>query len=362
MNIVVENWEIVKERWKEWWNGTLDKGPIISVTAPLEKLRETPIETRKPRTLKDEWLNIEYRANLMHNRNMSTWFGGDAIPSCRGSFINFGPGSIAGYLGSKPEFMPGTIWFHELEDNSLENIEKTLHYDPDNQLWNSTKKLTGAIADISHGDFLTTFADIGGVMDILSSLRGTQNLLMDLIGSPEMVKRCENRIMELWFQYYKELKEIMDASGQDGYTTWMSCWSDKTWYPLQCDFSAMISPDMFKEFAVPRLKQQSEGLDYSVYHWDGIGQIPHLDHLLAIDEINALQWTPGAGNPSAESGKWLPLHKKITEAGKGTVIYVNDPQEAFNLVRKVCPDRTVFLISASSRKEGEDILKKFQNY
>ena len=179
MNIV-KDWEMVKEKWKEWWNGTLDKGPIISVTAPLEKLREPPIETRKPQTLKDEWLNIEYRANLMHNRNMSTWFGGDAIPSCWGSFTNFGPGSIAGYLGSKPEFMPETIWFHELENNSLENIEKILHYDPDNQLWNSTKKLTGAIADISHGDFLTTFADIGGAMDILSSLRGNQNLLMDL--------------------------------------------------------------------------------------------------------------------------------------------------------------------------------------
>ena len=34
----------------------------------------------------------------------------------------------------------------------------------------------------------------------------------------------------------------------------MPIYSEKPYYPLQCDFSAMISPDMFEEFVLPELR------------------------------------------------------------------------------------------------------------
>ena len=38
----------------------------------------------------------------------------------------------------------------------------------------------------------------------------------------------------------------------------MGLWAPMRWYPLQCDFSAMISPDMFAEFVLPDLAEQCD--------------------------------------------------------------------------------------------------------
>jgi hypothetical protein len=42
----------------------------------------------------------------------------------------------------------------------------------------------------------------------------------------------------------------------------------------------------------------------------------HLDALLEIKELNAIQWTPGVGEPQGGSPKWYDLYKKILAGGK----------------------------------------------
>ena len=100
----------------------------------------------------------------------------------------------------------------------------------------------------------------------------------------------------------------------------MGLWAPDRWYPIQCDFSAMLSPDMFERLVLPVLKVQCEGLEHSIYHWDGPGQIPHLDMLLSIPELDGLQWVPGAGAPQAAAPQWRPLYERIQRAGKRLVL------------------------------------------
>ena len=42
----------------------------------------------------------------------------------------------------------------------------------------------------------------------------------------------------------------------------------------------------------------------------------HLDALLEIKELNAIQWTPGVGEPQGGSPKWYDLYRKIIAGGK----------------------------------------------
>ena len=60
-------------------------------------------------------------------------------------------------------------------------------------------------------------------------------------------------------------------------------WAPGKTAKLQCDASAMFSPDMFQRFVVPSLTEQCEWLDYSMYHLDGSQAMCHLDALLGID-------------------------------------------------------------------------------
>ena len=67
---------------------------------------------------------------------------------------------------------------------------------------------------------------------------------------------------------------------------------------------------------VPVLNEMCERLAYTMYHWDGPGAIPHHDHLLSIEKLDMLQWTPGAGAEPPDHPQWWPMHHKTLDAGK----------------------------------------------
>ena len=104
----------------------------------------------------------------------------------------------------------------------------------------------------------------------------------------------------------------------------------------------MLSNDMFKEFVLSDLLELTEFLEKSIYHMDGPGEIPHLDHLLSIPRLNAIQWTAGAGAPDVTDVCWFEMYDKIQAAGKSLVLFVEKPEQMEQLVKHLSP-RGVFL-------------------
>jgi len=123
----------------------------------------------------------------------------------------------------------------------------------------------------------------------------------------------------LWLRYYNELEAVTRTAGR-GNACWGPVWSPGRGYMLQSDFSYMISPRMYKRFVVPDLTACCAALDYGFYHLDGMGEIPHLDHLLSIQRLRGIQWQPGDGQPMGDV--WLPLLKRIRDGGKLCQVYV----------------------------------------
>ena len=77
----------------------------------------------------------------------------------------------------------------------------------------------------------------------------------------------------------------------------------------------MISKKMFDEIFLPDLIEECRFYERSIYHLDGPGALHHLDSLLEIKELNAIQWVCGAGNEGY--AKWIKVYQKIQQAGKG---------------------------------------------
>jgi 5-methyltetrahydrofolate--homocysteine methyltransferase len=127
---------------------------------------------------------------------------------------------------------------------------------------------------------------------------------------------------------------------------------------FQCDFSAMISPDMFGEFMVPVLREMTERVAYCMYHWDGPGAIPHHDHLLSLPKLTMLQWTPGAGSEPPAHPRWWPMHHKSLDAGKRLFLGVGSKEDLLALKREFGQQTKLMLInmSAKSQEEAEEYL------
>jgi len=140
---------------------------------------------------------------------------------------------------------------------------------------------------------------------------------------------------------------------KNGVNTWMSIWCKERWYPLQCDYSAMLSPDMFGEFVKPSLQREAQFLDKSVYHWDGPNEIPHLDHLLDIDELTAIQWTAGDGQNNVIHPEWYPLFHRIQDKGKGLVLLNANPKYLPQLMDEFSPKGVYLGFMCDAEEEAD---------
>lgn len=145
------------------------------------------------------------------------------------------------------------------------------------------------------------------------NFRQADNLLLDLYDDPDEVKRRIWEIHTLWHRFYNEINEVLQPVSP-GYSDWAQIYSDKPSYVPQSDFSYMIGPGMFDEFVRPELEETCEKLRHTIYHLDGVGQLAHLDLLLQIKELDAVQWVPGDGKP--DQSNWPEVYRKIHHAGK----------------------------------------------
>jgi len=201
--------------------------------------------------------------------------------------------------------------------------------------------------------------DLGGVIDILATFRGTENLLLDLIESPDEVKRAVNEIKVLWHRYYDELLSLMI---EGFYTDWSAILSKKRSYMMQCDFCYMLGPDMFEEFILGELTDTSAFLDRSCYHLDGVGQIPFLTGLIETAKMDLIQWVPGDG-PHAKKD-WSGLYRTVLDSGKHLqIIYDEDFKAMDKLISHYGTGKHITrntLTKPSS--ERENVNKLLSNY
>jgi hypothetical protein len=97
-----------------------------------------------------------------------------------------------------------------------------------------------------------------------------------------------------------------------------------SWLPATCrgkyhipsnDFSCMISDQLFADSFLPGNVRECSHMDRCIYHLDGPQVLRFLDTLLELPQIHAIQWVAGAGRD--HWADWIPVYRRIQEAGKG---------------------------------------------
>jgi len=105
----------------------------------------------------------------------------------------------------------------------------------------------------------------------------------------------------------------------------------------------MISPKLFEKFVVYELEKLKNYLEYIAWHLDGPDEIKHLDILLALPYIKAIQVVPGAGKPPCSSPLWLPVIEKILKKGKKVIVYASNKEE-FEILIKNFPSGNIIIV------------------
>ena len=313
------NWEATQERFKAWWNRSKVDRPLMYVVATRSQPLPDLEEVNPPSSPDELYTDVERIAAEARNYMKTHSLYADALPYID---ANLGPGSLSLYIGSEPEFAWDTVWYKECVDDWT--THPSFKFDTKNLWWKKHYEMISKLQEMSQGDFLVTIPDLIENVDILSAMRGPQAFCYDLIDEPEAVKKFINQVDDLYFKYYDAFYDVI--KGQDGSISFTAF---KVWGPgktakIQCDFCAMMSPSQFREFVQPSLRKQCQQLDNSIYHLDGPDAVRHLDALMEIEELDAIQWTSGAGQPDGASELWYPIYDKVKAAGKSLWVAIHD--------------------------------------
>lgn len=304
-----EDMDAVRDRLTTWWEGGDIGRPAMHITVPRREPWEQVAALPEPQGWVTHYStkSFEYRVDLSARACLHTRYLAEAVPIVA---PDLGPDCLALYLGCTGVEMPGTVWFRPC----ISRPETArFQYDADNFYWSFTQRLAREQLRLGRGRFLVQFPDLIEGLDTLAAMRGSQALLVDLLERPEWVQGCLAQITPLYFRYYDALYDMVkDERG--GSHFW--AWAPGRMAKLQCDFSAMISPQVFADFMMPVLREMTARFDHCMYHWDGPDAIRHHDQLLSLPDLDMLQWTPGAGTETIMDRRWWPIYHKTLEAGK----------------------------------------------
>ncbi len=342
------DWERTKQNYTAFWNGELDR-PLISAYGPRDK--SMPCGSFSSNYSPED--SAEFIVSEAEKIINNTVCYGDAFPCF---WPNFGPGITTAMVDfCDLHHSGGSIWFEPKKMKELQdiNIKASL----ENEWFTKVKDVTRLGIEKFGLAAQVAFTDLGGSLDLLSACRTPNNLTMDLIDYPDQVKRINWEFHEAWWTYYNQLAEIIEKQNL-GFTPWALTWAPSRTYIMQCDFAAMISPDMFKEFIVPEVIKTCQKMDYTFFHLDGPDMANHIEHLLAIDELKGIQWQPGNGAPSGDT--WIDLVQRILDSGK-LVQLITNREQTLNAIKNFGKKNIMYLVTEQLLPdEAEEFLKDVQ--
>jgi hypothetical protein len=311
-----QRWEKVKQDYAAWWAGKLDRPLIRMILTGADPGRPKPkLPVYGFTSHYDLAVPAEQIIDRLDYEAARCKYLADAFPWI---WPNFGPGVVAALLGADLVNSPqeGTVWFKPSVEKDIKDL--SFSFTTDTVWFKRIRDIMQAGLDRWNGMVQVAMTDLGGNLDVLSSFRPSEKLLFDLYDNPDQVQRLVWEAHNAWWAFFDEFNKTLFPQNP-GYSSWAPLFSTEPFYMLQCDFCYMISPAMFDQFVKPELAATCKKLTHAFYHLDGPGQLPHLDSLLAIDELKGVQWVPGERRP--ELSDWLEVYKKISAAGKKMQIW-----------------------------------------
>ena len=344
-----ENWPKVRERMLAFWEREIIDRACIAVTAPREKQVPVP-EADAEREITDIDLHFKRYRALFQN----TYYGGEALPVAT---------TILGLaaLGGTPRFMKdeqdfyNTVWVYP----SIKDWTSPYSFDPQNKWCQRYLDLKRRDAIESQGKWLTLGGGVLPPTDSLMQLRGPEGLCLDMLDHPQEVAEALSELLEAYKWINRQVFQFNRVEEEGAVS--LRLWAPGTNVGLSCDFSCMVSPELYRKFILPEMEEITNWVDYSFYHLDGPNALQHVPALLELPKLNGIQWQPGWASSTTPAVHWLPLHQSVQAAGRCVQMHAKyDEVEA--LLQGLDPGGVLIVTTAPSVEAADALLRNAEKW
>ncbi|MDD4366077.1 MAG: hypothetical protein PHV38_00200 [Eubacteriales bacterium] len=353
-----KDWDTAKDNYKAWWEHEYFGRCLLLVTAPTNQYGNRTSPPVVPDKVEDRWLDLEYLTQLNEYNMSHVFYGCEAFPIWNPGYP--GCDTHAAYLGAEIVLGEDTGWQKPFIDCEIisDYDYHQLKIDYQGRWWEFGQQIRLHSVRKSQGRSIPSNMAFGACGDTLAAIRGSENLLFDIVECPDHVRDFDQYLMKQWIDIYEASYKITHTCAQ-GSTCWFALWAPGKFYAAQNDFAYMISPKMFIDIFIPSIELQTNYLDYTIYHVDGTGNFAHVDALLELPKLQAIQILPGTGKPGPLY--YLDILRKIQSSGKNLHITLepNDIETALELlsarglsIETVC----------SSEEEAQVLIKNVERW
>jgi hypothetical protein len=342
------DFDMVLKRFEAWWERQIiDRPPVSIGVRPGRPIRWPQ---KKHRSLRERWLDVEYAVDCAEAAAADGTFLAETFPKFD---PNVGPEVTATLFGCELEFTPVSSFSIPIAKSCRDILKMKPNLDT--VYWNRIRAMMDLAIERGRGKWITSLTDLHTNGDLVAALRNPEDTCLDLADDLASVRAAVDHVNEFFALIYEDLWNRAKAAGLPS-TSWTATLHAGTSYPVSCDFICMISPAMMAATILPAIAGECRYLERSIFHLDGPGALKHLDALLAIPELDGIQWVYGAGNEPAR--KWIGVYQRVQAAGKCIQINAVDIADAKAIAEHVRPEGAWFCVGGEySREEAEEFLR-----
>lgn len=311
----IPDWEMRIKRQDAFWSREILDRPVVIIYFPDKNSKVKASFMKTYSNEKERWLDSERIADAALYNTGNTVYCGDALPV---AWPNLGPEVFSAFFGMDMEYSKTTSWgIQNLHDWSE---AATIKFSKDSFYWKKLIEITDILLDKGKGIFYTGYSDLHPGGDAIAAFRDPLNLNLDMIDFPEEVNKLLRYIDDVFEEVFNFFVDKLQDAGQP-VCSWPGIVSSKRWHVPANDFSCMISKQMFDDVFLPGIVRECRIAEASIYHLDGPQALKHLDSLLQIKELNAIQWVYVEN--SGRAPDWLHVYKRCQNAGKGVQLWIS---------------------------------------
>jgi len=227
---------------------------------------------------------------------------------------------------------------------SFGEIEK-VRVDPENPWLLKYLEFTTKLAALSAGRFPVGMPIMRGPSDIVGAIMGQTEMVFALSDESERMKGFFIRVADAFRSVIDAqnglIPDFLGGTALGFYHVY--CPGKSIWY--QEDLSAIMSPDLYREFLVEPERRICAGKDFTAIHLHPASFFL-LDELLAKDDLKAIEVNKDVGGPTV--GEMMPYLWKI-QAKKNLILWGDLDEADIRTIRQdLSPDGLFLHIIAAS--------------
>lgn len=342
------DFEMAMKRVYAWYERAVIDRPPVRFMAHNAFVEQAQIDYPSP-NVRDRWFDAEFQVETYIESLEGQRFRGETFPVF---FPNLGPEVYAAFYGAELEYGDVTSWSKPYINDWEQITQLTL--DKQGIYFTKLEELTRLALERCVGRALVGYTDLHPGVDCVAAWRDPEQLCLDMLEHPDEVKQMIEVAIRDFEAIYNHFDAMLKAQKQLS-VSWMGIPSFGRMHIPSCDFSALISPWMFEEFCLPVLRREVKTMTHNVFHVDGKGVAKHIDMILDVPEVHAIQWVQGVGDDYPIM-QWVPFIKKVQ--ARAPIIVDLDKHDLDDFMAVLEPEGIFLWVATENEDEELDILKR----